>query len=133
MKDLIWDKALSVDVQEVDEDHQKLMDLYNILKHSVEEGDTTEYIESVMEELISCTVWHFKHEERLMLKYNYEGLKEHRDEHLDLIETCMEFYQKIQHEGKDISEEDIHFLEQWLVGHILGTDMKMGAFLGEVM
>lgn len=133
MKDFIWDSALSVDVREIDEDHQKLLDLYNILKHSVEEGDTKEYIESVMEELISCTAWHFKHEERLMLKYDYEGLDEHRKEHLDLIETGMEFYQKVQKEGKDISKKDIQFLEQWLVGHILGTDMKMGAYLGEVM
>ena len=68
MKDIIWDNTFSVDVPEIDKDHRRLVDLYNILNHSVAEGDATNYIEAVMEELISCTVWHFKHEERLMLK-----------------------------------------------------------------
>ncbi len=131
MKDLIWDESLSVDVQEVDEDHQKLMELYNILKHSVEKGDTKDYIDSVMEELISCTVWHFKHEERLMLKHAYDGLEEHKKEHQELINTGIAFHQKIQKEGKNITNADIEFLEHWLIGHILGTDMKMGSFLGE--
>ncbi len=69
MKELIWDKTLSVDVPEIDEDHRRLVELFNILNRSVVEGDATNYIEAVMEELISCTVWHFRHEERLMLKY----------------------------------------------------------------
>lgn len=35
MKDLVWDKTLSVEVPEIDEDHRRLMDLYNLLKHAV--------------------------------------------------------------------------------------------------
>ena len=80
MTDLNWDKTLSVDVPEIDEDDRRLVDLFNILNHSVVEGDATEYIETVMEELISCTVWHFRHEERLMLKYGYEGFMGHKSE-----------------------------------------------------
>ena len=81
MKELIWDDSLSVQIQEIDEDHRKLVDLFNILSHSVEEGDASNYIEAVLEELLSCTIWHFRHEERLMLKYSYEGLLEHKKEH----------------------------------------------------
>ncbi|MCU7835914.1 MAG: bacteriohemerythrin [gamma proteobacterium symbiont of Taylorina sp.] len=133
MKDLIWDNSLSVQVDEIDEDHRKLMDLFNILNHSVAEGDDSSYIDAVMEELICCTVWHFRHEERLMLKYDYEGLAEHKSEHQELIETARELQQKYQQEGKSISSEDIAFLEHWLTGHILGTDMDLGSYLGEVM
>ena len=85
VKDLIWDNALSVQVQEIDEDHRRLVDLFNILNHSVVEGDATNYIEAVMEELISCTIWH---EERLMLKYGYKGFVEHKTEHQELIESA---------------------------------------------
>ena len=133
MKDLIWDNALSVQVQEIDDDHRKLVDLYNILNHSVVEGDATNYIEAVMEELITCTVWHFRHEERLMLKYGYEGFAEHKLEHQELIESAKELQQKLLQEGKQVSSEDIEFLEHWLIGHILGTDMDLGSYLGEVM
>lgn len=133
MKDLIWDETLSVQIQEIDEDHRRLIELFNILNHAVAEGDAANYIEAVMEELISCTAWHFRHEERLMLKYGYEGLVEHKAEHQELIESARELQQKILQEGKPVSNEDIEFLERWLVGHILGTDMDLGSYLGEVM
>ncbi|MCW8929039.1 MAG: bacteriohemerythrin [Gammaproteobacteria bacterium] len=133
MKDLIWDDSLSVDIKEVDEDHRRLVDLYNILNHSVVEGDKDIYIEAVMEELISCTVWHFRHEERLMLKYNYDGFEEHKKEHQELIESAIALQQDLQQKGKKVSNKEIEFMERWLVGHILGADMVMAAYLGEVM
>ncbi len=133
MKDLIWDKTLSVQVDEIDEDHRRLVDLFNILNHAVVEGESSDYIAAVLEELISCTVWHFKHEERLMLKYHYDGLAEHRKEHEELIESVRELQQKFLQEGKSLTSEDIEFLEHWLTGHILSTDMDMGAYLCEAM
>lgn len=133
MKELIWDDTLSVQIQEIDEDHRRLVELFNILNHSVAEGDASNYIEAVMEELISCTAWHFRHEERLMLKYGYEGFEEHKTEHQELIESARELQQKLLQEGKPVSNDDIEFLERWLIGHILGTDMDLGSYLGEVM
>ena len=133
MKELIWDDSLSVQIQEIDEDHRKLVDLFNILSHSVEEGDASNYIEAVLEELLSCTIWHFRHEERLMLKYSYEGLLEHKKEHQELIKSAEKLKQKFLHEGKSPSNEDIEFLEHWLTGHILSSDMELGSYLGERM
>ena len=133
MKELVWDKTLSVEVNEIDEDHRRLVELFNILNRSAEEGDSSDYIEAVLDELISCTVWHFKHEERLMLKYGFEGLKEHKTEHDELIESAKELQQRFLREGRRVSGEDIEFLEHWLTGHILAADMVLGAFLAEVM
>ena len=133
MKDLIWDDSLSVQIQEIDEDHRKLVDLFNMLNRSIVEGDASDYIEAVLEELLSCTIWHFRHEERLMTKYSYEGLLEHKKEHQELIESAMELKQKFLQKEKTLSSEDIEFLEHWLTGHILGVDMELGSFLGEVM
>jgi hemerythrin len=133
VKELIWDNTLSVQVQEVDDDHQKLVDLFNILNQSVEQGEPVNYIEAVLEELISCTVWHFRHEERLMLKYGYDDYEEHKAEHQELIDSARELQQTFLQAGKEISAEDITFLENWLTGHILGMDIKMGSYLAEVM
>lgn len=133
MKDLVWDKTLSVDVPEIDEDHRRLVDLFNILNRSVEQGDPGDYIEAVMEELIACTVWHFRHEERLMLKYAYPGASEHKAEHEDLIASAKALQQKLLSEGRTVVGEDLRFLEHWLTGHILGTDKDLGAHLCEAM
>ena len=133
MKDLIWDKTLSVDVPEIDDDHRKLVDLFNVLNHSVDAGDATSYIEAVMEELISCTVWHFRHEERLMLKYGYQGVTEHKSEHEELIASAKALQQKLLQEGNPVLSDDLQFLEHWLTGHILGADRDLGSYLSEVM
>ena len=133
MKDLVWDKLLSVQVDEIDQDHRRLIDLFNILSHSVADEDAANYIEAVMEELISCTVWHFRHEERFMVKYGYESFTEHKTEHQELIESARALQTKLIQEGKEFSSEDITFLEHWLTGHILTADMKLGAFLCQAM
>lgn len=133
MEDLVWDNALSVQIQEIDEDHRRLVDLFNILSRSVREGDAPDYIGAVMEELVNCTAWHFSHEERLMLRYRYEGADEHKREHRELISSARALQQRMEQEGKPLSGEDIEFLEQWLTGHILGADMELGSRLAEVM
>jgi hemerythrin-like metal-binding protein len=133
VKDLVWDSGLSVHVKEVDEDHRRLVDLFNILAHSVAEGDSADYVQAVLEELISCTQWHFRHEERLMLKYGYEGLAEHKVEHEELIESVKALQQKFLTGRQTVSNEDIEFLEHWLTEHIFVADMEMGSYLAEVM
>lgn len=133
MKDLIWDNTLSVEVKEIDDDHRRLVDLFNLLNHSLAAGDAKDYVEAVLDELISCTVWHFRHEERLMLKHGYDGYAMHKAEHQQLIESAMEMQRKLMQAGKPVSTEDIQFLEHWLTGHILGADMDLGAYLSKVM
>ncbi|MFZ1536316.1 MAG: bacteriohemerythrin [Chromatiaceae bacterium] len=133
MKELVWDKTLSVDVPEIDEDHRRLVDLFNLLNRAVAEGESRDYTEALMDELISCTIWHFKHEERLMLKYGYKGLEEHQSEHAGLIDSAKALQQKFLSGGSPASSEDIEFVEHWLTGHIYGADMELGTYLGEVM
>jgi len=132
MKDIVWSYVLSVGNDEIDEDHHRLVALFNMLNHCVTQGEEPEYLQAVLEELINLTAWHFSHEERLMVKYGYADLAEHREEHQALINSVREFQQKILQAGNEVPEEDLAYLEQWLTGHILSTDMKLGSYLAEV-
>jgi hemerythrin len=133
VKNIAWDESLSVEVDEIDEDHRRLVDLFNILSNSVAEGDSTDYIDAVLEELISCTIWHFRHEERLMLIHKYEAIEEHKAEHYKLIESVRALQQKFHEANKQLSNDDIEYLSNWLTEHILGYDMRLGFYLEEVM
>ena len=133
MKNLIWDASLSVEVDEIDDDHRRLVGLFNILNHAVADGDAPDYVEAVLEELINCTVWHFSHEERLMLKFEYQGYAEHKAEHQALLEGAEALREKFLQQGKRISSEDIRYIERWLTGHVLGIDKDLGAYLAERM
>ncbi|MCW9031588.1 MAG: bacteriohemerythrin [Gammaproteobacteria bacterium] len=133
MKDIEWGKVLSVEVDEIDDDHRKLFNIFNILNHALADGESAEYLAAVLDELINCTVWHFSHEERLMLKYGYNESEEHKSTHHELIESAKELQQKILQADKPIADEDLVFLERWLTSHILTDDMKLGSFLSQVM
>lgn len=133
MKDIVWGKVLSIEVDEIDDDHRKLIDIFNILNHAVAEGESPEYLAAVLEELVNCTVWHFSHEERLMLRHDYEGIEEHKAIHRELIKSVRELQQRILQADQTMSDEDIDFLERWLTEHILTEDMKLGAYLSQVM
>jgi len=133
MKDIVWGQVLSVEVDEIDEDHRKLVGIFNILNHSLADGESQDYLVAVLEELINCTIWHFSHEERLMLKYGYEEIEEHKAMHQELIKSAKELKHKILQADKPIADEDVEFLEHWLTEHILTDDMRLGAYLSQVM
>ena len=133
MKDIVWDDVLSVSIKEIDEDHRKLVNIFNILNHSVVQKESPDYLAAVLEELINCTVWHFSHEERLMLKYGYEEIDEHKAEHRELINRVKNLQQQILQSDKPVSDEDVEFLEGWLTEHILTADMRLGSHLAQKM
>jgi len=133
MKNLVWSHILSVEVDEIDEDHRKLVDIFNNLNRAVTEGESPEYLAAVLEELINCTVWHFSHEERLMLEYGYEGIEDHKADHQELIKGAKALEEEILQANESVSEEHIASLERWLTEHILTADMRLGTYLAQAM
>jgi hemerythrin len=133
VKNISWDDSLNVDVEEINDDHQKLVDLFNILSRAVEEGNSIEYVDAVLEELITCTIWHFRHEERLMVRYQYDGIELHKSEHNELIEGVRAMQQMLREENRLPTSEDFEYLADWLTSHIVGQDMRLGFYLAGVM
>jgi hemerythrin len=133
VKDIVWSDILSVEVDEIDEDHRKLVNIFNVLNHAVAEKEAPEYLAAVLEELINCTVWHFSHEERLMLKHRYREMEAHKVEHQELIRSARKLQQDLLQANRPVAEEEIVFLERWLTEHILTFDMRLGSFLSRVM
>ena len=124
---------LSVEVDEIDDDHHKLLNIFHLLTQALAEGEPMDYQLSLLEELINCAVWHFSHEERLMLKHGYEDIEEHKSVHRQLISSVREFQNRFSITDSPILEEDIEYLERWLTEHILTDDMRLGAYLSRVM
>lgn len=133
MKEIVWGQVLSVDVDEIDDDHRKLVGLFNLLSHAISDGDPPEYVAAVLTELVNCTIWHFSHEERLMLKYDYQDREAHQAEHQALIESVKALQQKVLQAGNLFVDDDIEYLERWLTEHIFTDDMRLGNYLADVM
>ena len=133
MKNLEWSELLSVDIDEIDEDHRKLLEIFNLLNHALAGKESADYQAAVLEELINFTAWHFSHEERLMIKHGYRDFDEHKAAHRELLNSARQFQQRIIRADISMSDDDFVFLERWLTEHILTDDKRLGAYLLQVI
>ena len=72
-----WRDEYSVNVAEIDTQHQKLLELVNKLHSAVETRIDKIDLEGLMVELVEFTAIHFSTEEQLMNKYEYPELEKH--------------------------------------------------------
>lgn len=131
MKDIAWSRILSVGVDEIDDDHRRLIAIFNELNRAAAGGESADYLAATLDELINCTIWHFSHEERLMLKHRYPGMAEHQAAHRELIEAAREWQASLAQAGYALADGEIAFLDRWLTEHILTVDQRLGSFLAQ--
>ena len=129
MKAIAWSKILSVGVEEIDDDHRRLIAIFNELNHAVASGASAEYRAATLDELLKCTAWHFSHEERLMLKHDYPARAAHTAAHVELIEAATALQAKLALADKAVANDELAFLDRWLTEHILTVDQHLGGFL----
>jgi hemerythrin len=132
MKDIAWSKILSVGVEEIDDDHRRLIAIFNELNQAVSSGASAEYRAATLDELLKCTAWHFSHEERLMLKYDYPARAAHKAAHTELVEAALALQAKLAQADQAVANDEIAFLDRWLTEHILTVDQHLGSFLAQV-
>ena len=126
-----WKEELSVTFEEVDGDHKKLVGMINEIHVVLDQDPDPEMLEELLEELLSYTSWHFRHEERLMQNSEYPGLMDHKKEHEDLAKKATELYEKFINGDTGVLATLLPFLKDWLTHHITKTDKQMGQFLAK--
>ncbi len=130
MSTLEWSDELACGYEDFDNDHKHLLGLYNKLCVSLGKIDDDQ-IADMLEELISYTGWHFRHEERIMQEYEYPDYFEHKQVHDTLVSQAKDLYEQFMDGVEGIPEQLLPFLKNWLVEHIMGLDKKNGQFLSE--
>ncbi|MDC0336252.1 bacteriohemerythrin [Pseudodesulfovibrio sp.] len=124
-----WADELSVGFEEVDKDHQRLVEIVNEFHETIALNKDRDELEEALEELIEYTGWHFRHEERLMQESEYDGLEEHQKIHQDLVAQALAIQTKLADGDESVLDVLMPFLKDWLTKHILETDMAMGTYL----
>ena len=128
---LVWKDEYSVGIEEMDNDHKKLLNLINQLQTAVHYYTGKEFEEKALDELVDYTKTHFKKEEKLMEDNDYADLEAHKLQHqqfIDKVNHSVEQYKK----DSDVTITDtLKFLKEWLINHINGTDKEYGKVLNE--
>ena len=130
MKTLEWSDDLSVGVQEIDDDHKKVIIYYNELFAACFASMGPAVVFETLEKLIEYTKVHFQREEGLMEKEGYPGLAEQRHEHEDLIRRVEDVQKKTNSDpDHEFSNDVLGFVGFWIRHHILELDMALARYI----
>ncbi len=126
-----WTPAYSVQVPEIDQQHQKLVQMINQLHDAMSSGQGRNALKSLLASLIQYTVTHFSFEEQLMQKANYPDLDQHRQQHELLKKQVHDMNARLQSGEMSLTIDVLNFLRDWLIKHIQGTDQKYVPYLAK--
>jgi methyl-accepting chemotaxis protein len=119
---LQWNDSFNTGVPLMDKQHQRLVDLINQLFQCMKDGGDRMLLASVVDELVSYTVTHFRAEEDFMKKHNYSDFDAHKAIHQNFIENVTVYADKLK-SGERLPPADIYnFLKDWLISHIEKQD-----------
>ena len=119
-----WNDRLSVCIEEIDDQHKKLVGIINQLYQAFKAGTASEQLNQIVEQMYDYTDYHFETEEKYFRKFGYEDSEEHTKEHKAFLKKALEF-KRDQRNGKVTAPYEVMlFLKNWLINHIMGSDQK---------
>jgi hemerythrin len=129
--DLKWKKEYETGFEEIDNQHRSFFRLFERLYSIVPKSNNEDEIMDAVNDLKSYTLYHFKTEEELFSKFNYEETdkKNHLEKHQKLCETIRKFENEDTISPGILGYKLVDFTQKWLVEHILSTDMKFVNFI----
>ena len=118
-----WDEINSVNVKEIDEQHQKLIAVIN--QFFATGGDGKEALEVVLGELTEYANYHLKFEEALFDKFQYEKSAEHKKMHQFYQQKVAEFKKDVEAGNhQEVFTAMSEFLKEWWISHINNADFE---------
>lgn len=121
-----WNPRYSIGHSEIDDQHKKLLAIFNHAHDMYLSGVTHQEILTIFHQLIVYTVDHFQDEEKIMLKMNVPDLDRHKLEHQELADRLHYIVDKYAHKDTAMHSlaDTMDLLKDWLLGHTLGSDIS---------
>ncbi len=129
MLDIIWDQTYSVNIAEIDRQHQKFTAMLDMLFEALEAGRSQNALSEILRELIAYAGYHFDTEERLMIKYHYPEFGEHHKEHEEFRAKIAEFHKGFREGKETLTGDVVKFMAHWIADHVMKTDKRYAPFL----
>lgn len=123
-----WDKHFVTGLADVDQQHQRLVDIINKFGDLLAENKVASHdIEKVVKELTAYAQYHFQEEEALMTASGVDP--RHRVRHIETHQSFLHelnaMHSSIHQDDTDSAKQLLDFLTHWLAYHILGADQNM--------
>jgi len=120
MAHLVWQNDLNTGIEEIDNQHKRIVEMINHLYDAEQNGDNNE-IREVLVDLVDYTQSHFAFEETLMEDAGYRFSRAHKKVHELFIRRVVEYRMRFD-AGENIVQELRDTLSRWLFSHIRSED-----------
>ena len=120
-----WQKEYSIGITKLDNQHKKIIKIVNEAIRQQFAQPNGEEIEEILNSLQEYIREHFKTEEEYMLKHQYSGYEEQRNEHNKFIDRLFEAQKEYMKNGRVTSINIFNFVWDWFSQHILIVDKKL--------
>ena len=122
-----WDDSCSVNIPEIDRQHQYLFALVNHLHETMLCGQGRIIVSEILDELTGYAKAHFASEGSYMRAVAFSGLERHEGEHVAFIHKLEAFRLRYTEGAADLTLEIMTFLEQWLKYHVQSADREFAS------
>lgn len=132
-----WREKMSIDDGGIiDQDHRHLIEIINRFETLAADGLDRSEASQILYALKFYTETHFGREEQLQHLVNYPHAADHHQEHRELIKALDDVLTHLAETDDDqlgrVHAETAHLLHDWLVGHILHSDLKMRVYVAQM-
>ena len=121
-----FDSTRWVGVQAIDQQHEKLAEMLNKLNTTFNSNEHTDVVSHILDEINTYTEFHFGTEERLMERYQYPEILDHKKEHQNLLDEFAYLKKKFLAGGESVV---LQTLKNWFLLHIANYDKPFAAYL----
>jgi len=121
---IAWTPELSVEIKEIDEQHKIFIAAMTEMEAASEKKQERAVIGAILLKLFGYAHFHFATEERYFAMFNYAGAVPHRKVHEEFVKKVLDFRQRYEVRGEDVSAEVAPFMYDWLVNHIKNLDRQ---------
>lgn len=117
-----WGSQYEIGIKFSDDEHRVLVDLINKLYASFGTNKGKKAIQSVIDDLVDYTVFHFGNEEKYFEQIQIPDHQAHLKQHKAFVDKIKKFQQEFKAGDSTVSIDMVDFLKNWLVQHILKID-----------
>lgn len=124
MEKLFWDEKYETGIDVIDFQHRILLERTNDLIDLVNKNEIQDNMFPILIFLEDYTHYHFDTEEQFFDSFDYINKEKHLEEHREFIKKIIEFKEQYAKGTVKIDKDLLDYLLNWLISHILGTDMS---------
>lgn len=131
---IVWNPSLAVGIENIDEEHKAIFDMFGKLYDQMKAGNGHDYYEEMIDFLNDYVTSHLEKEEAFQREINYPDYLYHKKVH-DNFKLEVEKMLKAHKESGISNQELIKlnlFVKDWLIKHIHDVDMRLATYYKKV-